>query len=469
MSKLSWLGGRDAAPALRFSTARPGANALSYGELRERVARVELPASGVVRAQSHDVEELLITVLAALRSERPVLVAEPGNTVVGELGPISAEVGLILMTSGSSGRSRAVARTSLSWHSSFAPFSDATGITQHDTVALTGSLHVSMHLFAALHALWMGAELTTSPASASAVHCTPTVLGRLLSAQTLPRRVIVAGAALPTSIRDAVRARGSLLTEYYGAAELSFVGISDSNGTLRAFPGVDIELRADRNNAHDDAHDDAHLNARDNERDSEHGDASPATLWARSPYLALGYVSSAASTAGTADTTRRAHTPGALQRDDAGFASVGDYAQIEADGALRVLGRSDSAVTTAGATVLSEDIERVLETIPGVTAAAVLGQPHAVLGEIVVAVIETPHTHAVPDDAQVDASSEAITLASVRAASNALLAAAERPRRWLLVDELPRTASGKLAKGTLRAAMQNGTIAVHELGDTPDV
>ncbi|HEY9425402.1 MAG TPA: AMP-binding protein [Microterricola sp.] len=415
---VQWLGGADADTALRFA-GRP----LSYGVLRERVARHVIAPSpgGVVRADSDDDTELLVTVLAALERGYPVMISDVHDPAPLP-GHVPASAGLIVTTSGSSGRARAIARTAASWHDSFAPFAAATGLSGDDSVALTGTLHVSMHLFAALHTLWLGAELSDDPGTASAVHCTPAVLRRLLSAERLPRQIIVAGAALPEAGRAAAEDRGSAVTEYYGAAELSFVAISDRAGALRAFPGVELELR-------------------DGERGGERSDG-PGSAWVRSPYLALGYVGSAEG--------------GALLRDDAGFASVGDLIDL-ADGVMRVRGRADAAVTTAGSTVLSEDIERAIEGIPGVGTVAVLAEAHPILGESVLAVLERT---AALDGAEAHA--------LVLTAARHLFTPIERPRRWLLVDTLPRTASGKLAKGVLRAGLEDGTIPFTEIGAPAD-
>lgn len=440
MSMTPWLGGADEAPALRLSAARASDSALSYGELRERVASCEISESGIVHARSRDQVELLVCVLAALHNERPVLVSDPADAApIVRAAPPSA--GLIVMTSGSSGRSRAVARTASSWSDSFSPFAEATGLSSGDSVALSGPLHVSMHLFAALHTLWLGAVLSDDATTASAVHCTPTVLGRLLSSATLPGRLIVAGASLPAAARDAARARGSLVTEYYGAAELSFVAISDDAGSLRAFPGVEIELR-------------------DNDRE-RHGQS--ATVWVRSPYVSLGYAQSPTEPS----------RPGAFQLARDGFASVGDLAEWGNAGELRVRGRADSAVTTAGTTVLSEDIERALEALPTVRAAAVIADAHPVLGEIVVAVVEIDTGEELPD-AGLGASATTAEPTprageQLRIAANAVLSPVERPRRWLLVDTLPRTASGKLAKGVLRTGLESGAIPYRELGASADV
>ena len=78
-----------------------------------------------------------------------------------------------------------------------------------------------------------------------------------------------------------------------------------------------------------------------------------------------------------------------LRRDADGFATVGDLAERDAPtAACAILGRGDAAITTAGATVLAEHVESRLAALPGVDAAAVLGEPHELLGQRVLAVVE---------------------------------------------------------------------------------
>ena len=70
-----------------------------------------------------------------------------------------------------------------------------------------------------------------------------------------------------------------------------------------------------------------------------------------------------------------------MRRDDHGFATVGDVAEHTADGGIRVLGRGDAAITTAGATVPAEQVEARSSAVPGVRAVAVVGEPHELLGQ----------------------------------------------------------------------------------------
>lgn len=400
-----WLRGPRDGLALTF-----GGNAVRYGELADAVASASLPPGDdlVVCPAGTDPVHLIVRVLACLERGRPVLVGGQsggiGTAERGDAARISAALPagteLAVLTSGSSDAAatpRAVARTSVSWLESAAPLAEIAGLRAVDRVAVTGPLHVSMHLYAALHALWLGAAVGDELVGASIVHATPTRFARLLEGATVPPAAIVAGAAMNEGIRAQAARRGIRVTEYYGAAELSFVAAGDG-GPLSPFPGVEVDLRAGRS-----------------------GDE----VWARSPYLALGVVGG-----------------GMLRRDERGFATVGDLAERVGTEQFRVLGRGDSAITTAGTTVLAEDVEARLLRLDGIAAAAVIGEPDELLGERIVAVVELDGT---------------ADVAAIVASARSTLPAAERPRRWF-VHAIPATASGKPARGALRAALAADTL-----------
>jgi len=113
-----------------------------------------------------------------------------------------------------------------------------------------------------------------------------------------------------------------------------------------------------------------------------------------------------------------------------------------------VLGRGDAAITTAGTTVLSEQVEARVAALPGVVAAAVIGEPHELLGERVVAVVEL---------------AAGVDLADVVAAARSELVPAELPRRWF-VRAVPRTDSGKIARGVLREELATGSLGAGHPG-----
>lgn len=352
-------------------------------------------------------ESALALVFGAAAAGLPVLLADPAGPTP-TVDPPAEPAFLVVVTSGTSGRPRPVIRTAVSWTSSFAPLSDLAGIGAGDRVLLTGPLHATMHLFAAVHTLALGAELTDRTELATAVHAVPAVLADLLA--TLPagaplRTAVLAGSNLPTNVADAAVRRGIAVTEYYGAVELSFVAARRYPDPMRAFPGAEVQLRDGR-------------------------------VWVRSPYLAIGYPTGVS---------------GPLTKDADGFATVGDLADGLPGGGLVIRGRGDAAITTGGATVLAEDVESVLTALPGVAAVAVVGVPHDRLGQVVTAVIE-PVRDADPRD-----------LRSLRSAARDVLREQSLPRRWLLTPRLPRTSGGKIARDQVRQA-----AARHAAGQQPD-
>lgn len=387
-----WLGGADPAIALRLA-----GRAVTYGRLRRQIRSVEA-ASATNLADLLDPLETLVGFYAGALHNRAVIIADPPAHPL-DLPP---DAFLVVSTSGSAGSPRLVARTAASWLDSFAPFTDLTGVSASDVVALTGPLVGTLHLFAAVHTLAVGAELTDDLHRASVIHCVPSFLQAILKDRPPRlRTVVVAGGVLSEALAGQAVSTGLRVIEYYGATELSFVAARRAPAPMQAFPGVEVEVRDGR-------------------------------IWARSPYLALGYVG---------------RTGGPLLRDDAGFASVGDLGRL-VGGALHVVGRDSSAITTGGATVMAEDIEAVLIMFDQVAAVSVVGRPHPRFGQIIVAVLELE---------------PGCSATAIRDRARQLLGAAARPRVWLTTPRLPRTPAGKVARGLVAAGLADGSLPVRPL------
>jgi malonyl-CoA/methylmalonyl-CoA synthetase len=120
-----------------------------------------------------------------------------------------------------------------------------------------------------------------------------------------------------------------------------------------------------------------------------------------------------------------------------GFFITGDLGAFSDDGYLTILGRDKDLVISGGYNIYPREIEDVLDAQPGVLESAVIGVPHRDLGEVAVALI-VAQPGAAPD------------LDAIAAAAGSALARFKLPRRYLLVDALPRNTMGKVQKNILR-------------------
>ena len=124
----------------------------------------------------------------------------------------------------------------------------------------------------------------------------------------------------------------------------------------------------------------------------------------------------------------------------------GDFAEVEADGTVKLLGRGSQCINTGGEKVYPEEVEEALKRHPTVVDAAVVGLPDERFGEAITALVE-PADGALIDEAQL--------IAFVR--TN--LAAYKAPKRVLVIDTIGRAANGKLDYKRLKAEAISRTIA----------
>jgi long-chain acyl-CoA synthetase len=117
-----------------------------------------------------------------------------------------------------------------------------------------------------------------------------------------------------------------------------------------------------------------------------------------------------------------------------------DIARIDADGFLWILGRADQAIIRGGFKVMPDDVRAALESHPAVLGAAVVGLPDDRLGETPVAMVE------LRDAVEVVALVEYLRLR---------LARYEIPTDIAVVDQIPRTPSGKPDLGAVRRHFVN--------------
>ncbi|NKB22359.1 MAG: AMP-binding protein [Alphaproteobacteria bacterium] len=120
-----------------------------------------------------------------------------------------------------------------------------------------------------------------------------------------------------------------------------------------------------------------------------------------------------------------------------GWYFTGDLGYLDDDGELFLAGRIDDMIISGGENIHPEEVEDTLSDCELVSAAAVIGMPDERWGQKVVAFIE--------------AASEKTTAEALDAfCTNSTLARFKRPRAYVFVEALPKSASGKLLRRHLR-------------------
>jgi long-chain acyl-CoA synthetase len=119
-------------------------------------------------------------------------------------------------------------------------------------------------------------------------------------------------------------------------------------------------------------------------------------------------------------------------RDVSAF-TVGDLGYADDDGYLFLTGRTHDMIITGGVNVYPQEVEAILTSHPAVEDAAVYGAPHDEWGEEVRALV-------------VAAGGEPLDAEELRRWARDRIAGFKCPRRIDVVDELPRTATGKLKR-----------------------
>jgi long-chain acyl-CoA synthetase len=124
--------------------------------------------------------------------------------------------------------------------------------------------------------------------------------------------------------------------------------------------------------------------------------------------------------------------------DGDGWWATGDVAYADDDGDLYLVDRRTDLVLVSGFNVYPREVEDVLAEHPHVAEVAVIGVPHPRTGEAVKAYV-------------VARSGRSLTPEQVTTFAQTRLARFKRPTIVSVVDELPHSATGKIAKGRLRA------------------
>ena len=236
-------------------------------------------------------------------------------------------------------------------------------------------------------------------------------------------RLLISGAAPldQEQIAEFEAAGGLTVQQGYGLTEAAPVvtstltrsgGTSPAGSVGGALAGIELDVRdsAGRPNVDDD----------------------PGQVWVRGDNLFSGYW-----------------PEGEDGPDADGWYATGDIGLLGSQGELVLVDRLRDLVIVSGFNVYPAEVEDVISAVPGVAEAAVIGVQDEQTGEAVVAyVVPTAGTD------------EAVLLDGIRDRCEAHLARFKWPREVRLVEELPHSANGKVAKGRLRAAARGEDLGL---------
>lgn len=352
-------------------------------------------------------------------------------------------VSVILFTSGTTSRPKAVQQTDELLNANFAGVWQAIGLTEEDIVWMPSPVGhstgfnwgirfaLSYGLPLVLQDRWVPSEaleLIERERPTFTVAATVFVHDLLAAADREPARDLSSlrafgcgGAAVPPDVVERAHDRGVIVLRLYGLSETEIATTTSPSDDLMArlhtdgaaVAHTDVEIRDDRGRGL--------------------GPGEIGEIFVRGPGNSVGYLKDKAQS---------------LARWEKGWVRSGDLGCLSADGYLTVVGRKSDMIIRGGTNISPRELEEALLLVPQVLEAAVIGIPHERLGEIVCAcVILQP--------------SASLTLEEL---SHHLLegglAKYKLPEALVFFDAFPLTSSGKVQRTQLREK------ALHVLGST---
>ncbi len=341
-------------------------------------------------------------VRALLQAARPTHVVDEGGLapLPGGLA-VEPDIALVVATSGTAGAPRLVELSRGAVEAAVRASAEALGVGPGDGwLCCLPPAHIG-GLLVLLRGVLLGAPVVVLPGfdagaveaarGPSLVALVPTMLRRLLDAGAdlaRFRAVLVGGAGLDPDLRGRAAAAGARVVATYGLTE------SCGGVVYDGFPLAGTEVRV--------------------------GEGGEVLL--RGPTLMRRY---------------RGEPRATVRALRGGWLHTGDGGSVDAEGRLEVHGRLDECIRSGGEKVWPAEVEAALRAHPGVADVAVAGRPDDEWGQRVVAFV-------VPTDPASPPSLE-----ELRRAVGERLARFKAPREVVVVEALPRTASGKPRRRSL--------------------
>ena len=302
---------------------------------------------------------------------------KPDGTIAN--GPKTSFENMFYSSSGgTTGEPKLICRSCKSWLLSFQENRNLFQITQKKSYATLGNLSHSMTLYAALEALTTGADYYPLHGVRTAqqikqiarqriqfLYATPTQLRLLIKSASLEKPLVavdgimIGGGWLDYETRQLVQqlCPNAQIKEFYGAAETSFITISNPSTPLGSVgqPYKDVNIKV--------------LDADENKVKA----GNSGEIWIKSPYLFSHYAEGA-----------KQHT-----RWRNGWLSIGELGKLDAKENLYLTGRKSRVFMIADQNIYPDEIEVALCRHPDITMALVTDFPDKMRGSIAVGVIAT--------------------------------------------------------------------------------
>jgi 2-furoate---CoA ligase len=364
-----------------------------------------------------------------------LLKSEP---VAGPAGADDSEICLMLYTSGTTGRPKGVPRSHRAERTAAAsviahlryqfgdsalgvmPLFHTMGIRILLCSAMINGALINMRGFNAAEALQL-----IEKERINSLFLVPTMFHDLLAQESFAgtdvsfvRNVAYAGMSMTSELerRCVEQLKPEIFANYYGSSEIFTFSVCDhldKKPGAAGWPGINQMIRVVRADAD--------------------GKASPDEI--RAPNEIGEIIATMQSPEAFSGYWNRPDADHKAIRD--GWYFTGDLGYFDDDGELFLAGRTDDMIISGGENIHPEEVENTLSDCELVSSAAVVGLPDERWGQKVVAFIE--------------AASEKATAEALDAfCKESNLARFKRPRAYVFVEALPKSASGKLLRRHLR-------------------
>jgi acyl-CoA synthetase (AMP-forming)/AMP-acid ligase II len=229
-------------------------------------------------------------------------------------------------------------------------------------------------------------------------------------------RIGLGGAPVPVALGERAAAHGITIVRAYGSTEHPSITGSPFEAPAakrhatdgQPLPGVELRICTDEG------------------KPVESGEAGE--IWSRGPDLCVGYTDPLLTAAAF---------------DDDGWYRTGDMGILDDDGFLTITDRLNDVIIRGGENISAAEVEQAIAQMEQVAEVAVVAAPDARLGEHACAMVRLAPGSASIELGEVTAHLDRVGLARPK-----------WPEELRVVDDFPRTASGKVRKVDLRAQLR---------------